>query len=135
MSIVAKIKQVQTTNLFLVDTACVIPMRLLGRSYNRAYLFRNATKQLLADRISLNYPTLSFDTQSLHCQIPEIHNFDLTVLSDEDVLAIIILDPALNEVKPVTKSYKGGLQSANSRWENFKRLGLRSYSSLRNQST
>jgi len=135
MDIVAKIKHIQTTNLFLVDTACVIPMRLLGRSYNRAYLFRNATKQLLADRISQPYRELQFELPTVACKFPQIHNFDLTAMSDEDVLAIIITDTALNEVEPVSSTYRGGLNAANFRWETFKRNGLRAYSSLRNQST
>ncbi len=40
--------------LMVVDTACIVPMRLVGRSYERAFEFRNATNELFAERVSLD---------------------------------------------------------------------------------
>lgn len=135
MQIVQFIKEKSAANLFMVDTACVIPMQVVGKGHNRAYLFRNATKSLLENRIMQPYPILNTPLSLSAKQLPSIHNFDLSALSDEDILAMIITNPNLNEVKAVSETYRGGLKAAENRWEKYKRHGLRAYSSLRNQST
>jgi hypothetical protein len=38
--------------ILAVDTACVVPMQLVGKPYERAFAFRNATKRLYEERVS-----------------------------------------------------------------------------------
>ncbi|MFM7072366.1 MAG: deoxyribodipyrimidine photo-lyase, partial [Planctomycetota bacterium] len=51
--------------VFAVDTACVVPMRLVGRAYDRAFAYRDATAALRAARISRSWPTIDHNHRSL----------------------------------------------------------------------
>ena len=39
------------TPVFAIDTACVVPMQLVGQAYERAFAYRDATKQLYEERL------------------------------------------------------------------------------------
>lgn len=51
--------------VFAVDTACVVPMRLVGRAYDRAFAYRDATAAVRAARISRSWPTIDHNHRSL----------------------------------------------------------------------
>ncbi len=41
-----------TTPIVAVDGSCVVPMKLVGRAFDRAFAYRDATSKLYAERIS-----------------------------------------------------------------------------------
>lgn len=44
--------------VWAVDAACVVPMRLTGQAYERAFEYRRATRQLYAARVSAPWPEI-----------------------------------------------------------------------------
>ena len=44
------------TPIWLVDTACVVPMKLVGRAYDRAFAYRDATSKLMEKRLFQPWP-------------------------------------------------------------------------------
>ncbi len=52
--------------VWAVDTACVVPMRLLGKSYEKAWAYRSATQKLARERIQqMPYKNSQTDFQTL----------------------------------------------------------------------
>jgi len=50
------LKKQSSTPVVCVDTACVVPMQLVGKAYTRAFEYRNATKALYEDRVKIDWP-------------------------------------------------------------------------------
>jgi len=46
-----ELQGVTTAPLLAVDTACVVPMRLVGKAFDRAFQFRQATQPLYSERV------------------------------------------------------------------------------------
>lgn len=51
-----RLAQLNWCPIVLVDTACVVPSRLVGRAYDRAFAFRDATAKLYRDRVNRAWP-------------------------------------------------------------------------------
>lgn len=56
--------------IWVVDTACVVPMRLLGKSYEKAWAYRSATQKLSRERID-QMPYRNSQTHFKTLGIPE----------------------------------------------------------------
>ena len=56
--------------IWAVDTACVVPMRLLGKSYEKAWAYRSATQKLSRERID-QMPYRNSQTDFKTLGIPE----------------------------------------------------------------
>lgn len=53
------------TPLWAVDTACVVPMRLVGQAHDRAFTYRAATRGLLEKRLTRPWVEVEGPTESL----------------------------------------------------------------------
>ena len=53
------LKSKTATPILCVDTACVVPMQLLKKSYTRAFQFRSATKRFYEERLTRNWPMIN----------------------------------------------------------------------------
>jgi hypothetical protein len=49
-----------------VDTACVVPMKLVGRAFDRAFAFTGATAALRRDRVARAWPPRARSARSCH---------------------------------------------------------------------
>ena len=47
-----RLAEATSAPVWAVDTACIVPMRLVGRAHDRAFAFRRATEQLRQERLS-----------------------------------------------------------------------------------
>ncbi len=122
------LSRVLQCGLFVVDTACVVPTRLVGRSFERAFEFRNATRQLYAERISLgpNDSELRTGLQS-SIDLP----FEPVDLQQIDIASIVSQCEIDHSIGPVPHAV-GGSVAGYRRWQNFKDNGLSKYDRRRN---
>lgn len=60
----------ESVPIWAVDTACVVPMRLLGKSYEKAWAYRSATQKLSRERLD-QMPYRNSQTDFKTLGIPE----------------------------------------------------------------
>lgn len=116
------------TPVVCVDTACVIPMRLLKRHYTRAFEFRSATEKLYSERLTRVWP-------DMNC---EVRPFDLTTLpfqpidlQSADLPELISRCEIDHSVGPVVDT-QGGSNAGYARWNRFIETGIGRYAARRN---
>ena len=115
-----------------VDCHCVIPMPLYGKSVDRPFKFRNATKKMRKARIQNAWPKVNGKAKMYDGKLPftpidiekDVANLDLRL----ELLKKCKIDPS---VMPVW-SQKGGEIAAMSRWQAFLDNGLNGYARRRN---
>ena len=67
---VRSVAEFATGPLVEVDGHCVIPMPLYGRSVDRPFKFRNATKKLRKKRLQRRWPSLDLDVEAYDGELP-----------------------------------------------------------------
>ena len=115
-----------------VDGHCVIPMPLFGRSVDRPFKFRDATKKLRKQRLQRRWPNLDLPVEAYGGELP----FEPVMVEHQlvdptqrwSLLRRCNVDPT---VHPVWR-FKGGEQAALARWQAFKEKGLNGYARRRN---
>ncbi len=110
----------------LVDTACVVPSRLVGKAYDRAFAFRDATAKLYRDRVDCKWPACTA------MQVPADIPFKTLVLKGQSIAKIVSQCEIDHSIGPVADT-RGGSEAGYSRWQAFRQNGLRRYARLRNQ--
>lgn len=123
--------QTVPTPVLAVDTDCVVPMRLVGRLYDRAYKYRNATEDQRAARIDEPWPDLEPTSDRY---IPEELPFEPVDLEDSDVPELVAACDIDHGVGPVPHTV-GGSAAGYQRWDAFREEGLDSYHGTRNNPT
>lgn len=114
--------------IFVVDTACIVPMRLVGKSYERAFAYRNATKKLYDERVPLG-PIHAELRTGVHRSIDlPFVPVDLQNVSLDDLVSQCEID---HSIGPVPDSI-GGTVAGYQRWQEFKDNGLSHYDRRRN---
>lgn len=115
-------------SLFAVDTACVVPMQLVGNSYERAFAFRNATKKLYSERVSLDPDDYQPKTPSpSSTELP----FEPVDLQDTDIARLVSQCEIDHSIGPVPQT-PGGSVAGYQRWQDFQKNGLSTYDRRRN---
>ncbi len=117
-----------TCSMWAVDTACIAPMQLVGKAYERAFEFRNATRKLIKQRLSRSWPT---DTPKPSPCDPSQLNLRAIDFSRESIPDLIAACPIDHLVPPVIDT-PGGTTAGYARWEEFKRSKLPAYAQQRN---
>ena len=124
----AKLSQGGATPVWVVDTACVVPMQLVGKAYDRAFAFRDATRELLEKRLTRPWP-------EQHALPVQFVVADLSIetvdLATADLRALIAECDIDHMVGPVPHTL-GGSSWGYDRWEAFKAKGLKNYAAERN---
>ena len=112
--------------IVLVDTACVVPTRLVGKAYDRAFAFRDATDKLYRARVGREWPTcLAKPTRSSP-------PFPSLVLKDKSIASIVSQCQIDHSIGPVADT-RGGSEAGYRRWKQFRKNGLKGYAKRRNQ--
>ena len=117
-----------------IDCHCVVPMPVFGKSVDRPYKYRDATKRLRKARINQSWPKIEVENRSWTGKLP---------FTPIDIVT---------EIKPMKQRYKllrtcnidatvlpvwsenGGQYAALNRWDEFKQSGLSGYARRRNKS-
>ena len=115
-----------STPVWSVDTACVVPMRLVGKAHDRAFAYRKATEALRRERISRDWPAVA----SAGPFAPELpfEPLDLQSANLGDLIAGCEID---HTVAPVPHT-PGGETAGYERWNRFCAEGLTRYAARRN---
>ncbi len=121
-----------STPIICVDTACIVPMQMVGKAYTRASKYRDATKVLYESRLKKNWPDSGlFEANSVPA-------FDLTKLpftpvdlqnaNFSELISLCEIDHAIGPVVDTV----GGSTAGYDRWNLFKENGLARYARQRN---
>lgn len=125
---VRRLAETAAAPVWLVDTACVMPMNLVGRAYDRAFAFRDATRPLLEKRLHAPWPEQPDPGQRF---VPPGLPFEPVDLATADLAGLIAECDVDHTIGPVPHT-AGGSRAGYTRWEAFKARGLRRYADDRN---
>lgn len=118
--------------VFDVDCHCVVPMPLFGKSVDRPFKFRDATKRLRKRRIQASWPKCELKTEPFTGPLPfEPVNVQLNLkdpMRRLELLRTCNIDPT---VLPVWHE-RGGEHASLSKWQKFLSNGLNGYARRRN---
>ena len=117
-----------STPVICVDTACVVPMRLLKKHYPRAFEFRSATKKLYAERLTREWPDSNPAVRSVDLSTLPFQPMDLQSADLPELLSRCEID---HSVGPVVDT-QGGSNAGYARWNRFLQTGLGRYAARRN---
>jgi len=125
---IARLNETISTPIWLVDTACVVPMNLVDKAHDRVFTFRDATRKLLDKR--LTRPWMEQSDPAVRYVPPDLPfvPVDLATAHLCDLIASCDID---HTVGPVPHTI-GGSMSGYSRWNAFKAKGLLRYADHRN---
>lgn len=111
--------------LWTVDAACVLPMRVVGRAYERAFAFREATH---ASRVARIHPSLTPTPTVPAWEGPlPFDAVDPARMDIAEALAAMRID---HGVAPVP-GLKGGAHAARSHWDAWRSAHLGDYAARR----
>ena len=120
-----RLAQANWCPVVLVDTACVVPSRMVGRAYDRAFAFRDATAKLYRERVNRSWPVCTVST--MPAKLP-FETLNLNELSIAQIVAQCSID---HSIGPVADT-RGGSAAGYERWKAFRKSGLRGYAKRRN---
>lgn len=114
-----------------VDTACVLPMRRIGRAWLRAFAFRAATGPERLERAQRPWPPLELPAQKARKQpfLPSLP-FQPIELANADFSELIAECEIDHLVAPVAHTV-GGSRAGYARWQRFLDTRLRGYAEQR----
>jgi len=116
------------TPVICVDTACVVPMRLLKKHYTRAFEFRSATKNLYNERLTRAWPDSNPAVRPFALSTLPFQPIDLQAADLPELVSRCEIDHA---VGPVVDT-QGGSNAGYARWNRFIQTGLGRYAARRN---
>jgi len=115
-----------------VDTACVVPMPLVGKAHTRAFAFRDDTAALRAARVGVEWIDVPTHTPPF---VPSALPFAPVRLADADLAALVAMCEIDHGVGPVPHT-PGGTTAGYGRWREFVSTGrLDRYAAKRNDAT
>jgi photolyase PhrII len=125
---VRRLSEVVAAPVWLVDAACVAPMNLVGRAYDRAFAYRAAARPLIDKRLTRPWPEQPNPRERF---VPSDLPFEPVDLATADFAGLIAecdIDHAVGQAPHTV----GGSRAGYARWEAFKAKGLRRYADDRN---
>ena len=115
-----------------VDCHCVIPMPLFGKSVDRPFKFRDATKRMRKKMVQQSWPKVTVENQSYNGQLPFTPiDIEGDILANKNRIKLLQecnIDPT---VLPVW-SQRGGEKIALNKWQKFLDNNLSGYARRRN---
>ena len=118
--------------VFDVDCHCVVPMPLFGKSVDRPYKYRDATKKLRKKRLQASWPVLDVQAEKYTGELPfEPVDVANRVKDPNQRLALLRecnIDPTVLPIWAV----RGGENAALQKWQKFFDKGLNGYAKRRN---
>ena len=116
------------TPIISVDTSCVVPMQGVGRSYERAFEFRNATRRSFAERVNLPWPDGNVDVDRFPLEKLPFQPTEVRVDKIPELVARCRID---HSVSPIADT-PGGSAAGYRRWRTFLSGKIRTYAKRRN---
>ncbi|WP_309669986.1 FAD-dependent oxidoreductase [Gemmatimonas sp.] len=121
-----------TCPVWSVDTACVVPMPLVGTAHTRAFAFRDATAAVRAARVSADWTDVAPHTPAF---VPDDLPYEPLRLAHADIAAMVARCEIDHGVAPVPHT-RGGTVAGYARWRAFVTAGrLDRYAAKRNDAS
>jgi photolyase PhrII len=117
-----------STPVICVDTACVVPMRLLKRHYTRAFEFRSATSKLYSERLTRAWPNMNLAVRSCDLSTLPFQSIDLQAADLPELVSRCEIDHSVGRVFDT----QGGSTAGYARWNRFLQTGIGRYAARRN---
>jgi photolyase PhrII len=118
--------------VFDVDCHCVVPMPMFGKSVDRPYKYRDATKKLRKKRLQASWPVLDVQAEQYAGELPfEPVDIANRVIDPNERIALLQecnIDPTVLPIWEV----RGGEKAALQKWQKFFDKGLNGYARRRN---
>ena len=115
-----------------VDTACIVPSRLIQGRHQRAYQFRRAHGPLLQERIRRRWTSVDPEFEEIPAEvIAEVAGFSSIDLEVEEISDLVAACPIDHSVGAVGDT-PGGSEAAYQRWRAFRDGPLENYHHVRN---
>ena len=117
-----------------VDAACVVPMEVVGRAYDRAFAYREATAAERRARVSAPWSEAPAPTAAPGSTALPALPFEPVELEAQDdaALARLIASCEIDHSVPAVRETRGGSSAGLERWRRFRERGLRQYARDRN---
>jgi photolyase PhrII len=119
-----------TAPVCAVDTACIVPMSVVGQAYDRAFAFRRATHRQYAQRVPQAWEDVPVPDQWRLPELPELP-FTPVDLANEDFATLLADCEIDHSIGPVPDTI-GGSRAGYARWNAFVQRGLNGYARKRN---
>lgn len=116
------------TPIVLADTACVVPMQLTSQFHDRAFAYRDATRELVKQRLKRPWREVEDPIQPFLPTALPFEPVDLNQACFADWIGCCDIDHAIGPVSDTT----GGTRAGYARWEGFKITKLANYAKDRN---
>ena len=120
-----RLAEAKWSPIVLVDTACIVPSRLVGQAYDRAFAFRDSTAKLYRERVNREWPACT--AKAIPANLP----FETLRLSGQSLAKLVSQCEIDHSVGPVADTL-GGSDAGYARWQAFRNNGLRGYAKRRN---
>lgn len=122
--------------IWLVDTACIVPMQVAGKAYDRAFVYRQQTAKERAARLEAAYDEIDYHPSPMpKLELPEekiaLDHLGLTALLSSPLPALLASLDIDYEVKAVGDT-TGGSIAGYQRWRSFVKKQLPRYDKDRN---
>jgi deoxyribodipyrimidine photolyase len=121
-----RLAQANWCPIVLVDTACVVPSRMVGKAYERAFAFRDATAKLFRERVNRPWPECALSNSVSTFPVETLK------LGGQSIAQLVSQSDIDHSIGPVADT-RGGSDAGYARWQNFRKTGLRGYAKRRNQ--
>ena len=115
------------TPVIAVDTACVVPMRVVGRAHDRAFAYRKATEGAYRERLTRKLEAGEPKYPNYFPQLP----FSPVNLGDANIPELVAQCRIDHSIGPVPHT-RGGTEAGYERWRSFRDNGLGKYARVRN---
>lgn len=129
---VKSISKISQCPVIEVDCHCVIPMPLYGKSVDRPFKFRSATKKMRKQRLQKSWPKVTTTPQKYTGYLPftpvDIESEIVNMEARFELLKQCDIDPT---ILPIWTE-KGGEVFAMNKWQKFLDLGISGYARRRN---
>jgi len=120
-----------TAPVWQVDTACVVPVTLTTKAWDRAFAYRDATAALRRARVGARWPEMTHDGPPFVPTLPFVP-VDLPTADLASLIATCRIDHAVGPVGDT----RGGSVAGYARWTNFVQSGrIDRYDRTRNDPT
>ncbi len=119
-----------STAILAVDTACVVPMKVVGRAFTRAFQYRDHTREHYAERLSRPWPEVGLGFSDRTWDLSTLP-FPSIQLESETLAEWVAACQIDHSVGPVVDTV-GGSQAGYTRWSRFRDTGLAGYARRRN---
>jgi photolyase PhrII len=125
-----RLRGTSATPILTVDTSCVVPMLKIGRAFDRAFAYKDATRKWYKERVGAPWPACEANPLPWDQELPFVP-IDTPSIDLAELVSQCEIDHSIGPVLDTP----GGTTAGYARWEHYCRTKLSKYAKLRNDPT